>query len=54
MNDRDRYLISEASVLLRMVIANLRNPILGGISEDQMLAIEEYLDRSETSQTTDD
>jgi len=29
--------------LLRMVLANLRNPILGGISKEQILAIDEAL-----------
>ena len=34
---------SEFRVLLRMVLANLKNPILGGISSDQILAIDEAL-----------
>jgi len=29
--------------LLRMVLANLRNPILGGISKEQILATDEAL-----------
>ena len=35
---------SEFRMLLRMVLANLRNPILGGISDGQILAIDEALD----------
>jgi len=35
---------NEFRLLLRMVLANLKNPSLGGISEDQIWAIDEALD----------
>ena len=38
------FRLGEATGLLHMVIANLRHPEIGGISEEQMLHIEEFLD----------